>query len=202
MEYAFQELPYPYNVLAPVIDEQTMHLHKDKHHKAYYDKFTGAIEQTAMNGKPLMEIFANVSQLSPAIRNNGGGYFNHDLYFGGMRRPRQDNAPTGELLEAINSAFESFAKFKETLAAAAANQFGSGWAWLIVKEGTLTVTSTANQDNPLMDVSAVHGTPILGCDVWEHAYYLNYQNRRPDYIENWWKVVNWDFVAEKYTAAK
>lgn len=202
MEYSFQQLPYRYDALAPVIDEQTMHLHKDKHHKAYYDKFIGAIEQTAMNGKSLIEIFSNVSQIGAAIRNNGGGYFNHDLYFGAMRAPRQDNAPNGELLEAINSTFESFAKFKETLATAGANQFGSGWAWLIVKDGTLTVTSTANQDNPLMDVSAVRGTPILGCDVWEHAYYLNYQNRRPDYIENWWKVVNWDFVAEKYVAAK
>ena len=202
MTYEFQTLPYTYDTLAPVIDEQTMHLHKDKHHQAYYDKFVGAIAQTDMNGKSLVEIFTKVSQLGAAIRNNGGGYFNHDLYFNGMRAPREDNAPSGELLNAIEGTFGSFVAFKETLATAAANQFGSGWGWLIVKDGALTVTQTPNQDNPLMDVAAVRGTPILGCDVWEHAYYLNYQNRRPEYIANWWKVVNWDFVAENYAAAR
>lgn len=202
MSYEFQDLPYLYSALEPVIDERTMHLHKDKHHKVYHDKFVGAIEQTAMKGKSLPEIFANISQLGATVRNNGGGYFNHDLYFGGMRAPREDNAPTGKLLDAINSAFGSFAKFQETLATAAANQFGSGWGWLIVRNGALTVTSTPNQDNPLMDVAAVRGIPILGCDVWEHAYYLSYQNRRPEYISNWWKVVNWDFVAEQYAAAE
>lgn len=202
MSYTFQNLPYAYNALEPVIDEATMHLHKDKHHKTYFDKFTAAISETDFNGKSLEEIFANISKLGGAIRNNGGGYYNHDLYFNGMRPAQEDNKPSGELAQAIDSAFGSFEKFQETFAAAGANQFGSGWAWLIVKDGKLVVTGTPNQDNPLMDVAEVQGTPILGCDVWEHAYYLNYQNKRPDYIANWWKVVNWDFVADLYNKAK
>lgn len=202
MTYTFQNLPYDYTALEPVIDTATMHLHKDKHHKAYYDKFVAAIAETDLNGKPLEEIFAQISKLSPAIRNNGGGFFNHDLYFNGMRAPQDNNAPSGELAEAINNAFGSFEKFQEIFANAGANQFGSGWAWLVVKDGKLLVSGTANQDNPLMDTVEVRGTPILGCDVWEHAYYLNYQNKRPDYIQNWWKVVNWDFVAEQYSKAK
>lgn len=202
MSYIFQDLPYAYNALEPVIDETTMHLHKDKHHKTYFDKFTAAIAETELNGKPLAEIFSQVSKLSPAVRNNGGGYYNHDLYFNGMRPAQENNQPQGELLEAINATFGSFAAFQEKFAAAGANQFGAGWAWLIIKDGKLDITSTPNQDNPLMDVADVQGTPILGCDVWEHAYYLNYQNKRPDYIANWWKVVNWDFVAENYAKAK
>ncbi|SUO97575.1 superoxide dismutase [Suttonella ornithocola] len=202
MSYTFQELPYAYNALEPVIDEATMHLHKDKHHKGYFDKFTAAIKETDYDGKPLAEIFKNISKLGAGIRNNGGGYYNHDLYFNGMRAPQENNAPTGELLDAIKEAFGSFEDFQKTFADAAANQFGSGWGWLIVKNGKLVVTHTPNQDNPLMDVAEEQGTPILGCDVWEHAYYLNYQNKRPDYIANWWKVVNWDYVAEQYANAK
>lgn len=202
MTYTFQNLPYAYNALEPVIDEATMHLHKDKHHKTYFDKFTAAIAETDLNGQSLEVIFANTSKLSGAIRNNGGGYYNHDLYFNAMRPAQENNQPEGELLEAINASFGSFEKFQETFANAGLNQFGSGWVWLIIKDGKLAICSTPNQDNPLMDVATVRGTPILGCDVWEHAYYLNYQNKRPDYIANWWKVVNWDFVAELYNKAK
>lgn len=202
MSYTFQDLPYAYDALEPVIDEATMHLHKDKHHKTYFDKFVAAIAQTDFNGKSLPEIFANISALSPAIRNNGGGYYNHDLFLNGMRAPQENNAPSGELANAINAAFGSFEDFQKAFADAAVNQFGSGWAWLSVQDGKLVVSSTANQDNPLMDVAAVRGTPILGLDVWEHAYYLNYQNKRPDYVSNWWKVVNWDYVSEQYAAVK
>lgn len=202
MSYTFQDLPYAYDALEPVIDEATMHLHKDKHHKTYFDKFVAAIAQTDFNGKSLPEIFANISALSPAIRNNGGGYYNHDLFLNGMRAPQENNAPSGELANAINAAFGSFEDFQKAFADAAVNQFGSGWAWLSVQDGKLVVSSTPNQDNPLMDVAAVRGTPILGLDVWEHAYYLNYQNKRPDYVSNWWKVVNWDYVSEQYAAVK
>lgn len=202
MSYTFQDLPYAYDALEPVIDEATMHLHKDKHHKTYFDKFVAAIAETDFNGKSLPEIFANISALNPAIRNNGGGYYNHDLFLNGMRAPQENNAPSGELANAINAAFGSFEDFQKAFADAAVNQFGSGWAWLSVQDGKLVVSSTANQDNPLMDVAAVRGTPILGLDVWEHAYYLNYQNKRPDYVSNWWKVVNWDYVSEQYAAVK
>lgn len=202
MSYTFQELPYAYNALESVIDEATMHLHKDKHHKTYFDKFTAAIADTEFNGKTLNEIFANISKLSPAIRNNGGGLYNHDLFFNAMRAPQENNAPSGDLANAINAAFGSFADFQKAFADAAVNQFGSGWAWLLVQDGKLVVSNTPNQDNPLMDVAAVRGTPILGLDVWEHAYYLNYQNKRPDYISNWWKVVNWDYVSAQYAQAK
>lgn len=202
MSYTFQDLPYAYDALEPVIDEATMHLHKDKHHKTYFDKFVTAIAETDFNGKSLPEIFANISALSLAIRNNGGGYYNHDLFLNGMRAPQENNAPSGELANAINAAFGSFEDFQKAFADAAVNQFGSGWAWLSVQDGKLVVSSTANQDNPLMDVAAVRGTPILGLDVWEHAYYLNYQNKRPDYVSNWWKVVNWDYVSEQYAAVK
>ena len=202
MSYTFQDLPYAYDALEPVIDEATMHLHKDKHHKTYFDKFVAAIAETDFNGKSLPEIFANISALSPAIRNNGGGYYNHDLFLNGMRAPQENNAPSGELANAINAAFGSFEDFQKAFADAAVNQFGSGWAWLSVQDGKLVVSSTANQDNPLMDVAAVRGTPILGLDVWEHAYYLNYQNKRPDYVSNLWKVANWDYVSEQYAAVK
>lgn len=202
MSYTFQDLPYAYDALEPVIDEATMHLHKDKHHKTYFDKFVAAIAETDFNGKSLPEIFANISALSPAIRNNGGGYYNHDLFLNGMRVPQENNTPSGELANAIKAAFGSFEDFQKAFADAAVNQFGSGWAWLVLQDGKLVVSSTPNQDNPLMDVAAVRGTPILGLDVWEHAYYLNYQNKRPDYVSNWWKVVNWDYVSEQYAAAK
>lgn len=202
MSYTFQALPYAYNALEPVIDEATMHLHKDKHHKTYFDKFVAGIEALELSHLSLPEIFAQISTLSPAIRNNGGGFYNHDLFFNTMRSAQEDNAPSGELANAINAAFGNFAEFQKIFADAAINQFGSGWAWLVMQNGKLVVTHTANQDNPLMDVVSVRGTPILGLDVWEHAYYLNYQNKRPDYINRWWKIVNWDYVNELYAKAK
>lgn len=201
MIHQFPELPYEYDALEPTIDEATMRIHHGKHHQAYFDRFTAAIEGTELESTQIEDILANISTRSPAIRNNGGGYFNHILYWNVMS-PTGGNSPEGELSDAINSAFGSFEKLKEEFTNAALTQFGSGWAWLIVNaEGKLEVTSTANQDNPLMDTAPVKGTPILGCDVWEHAYYLNYQNKRPDYVEAWWTVVNWNYVSQQYKKA-
>ncbi len=202
MIHQFPELPYDYNALEPTIDEATMRIHHGKHHQAYYDKFTAAIKGSELENTALTEIFANVSSQSPAVRNNGGGYYNHIVYWNCMS-PNGGGEPTGELKAAIDNSFGSFAKFKEEFTNAALNQFGSGFAWLIVNsQGQLQVTSTANQDNPLMDTAPAQGKPLLGCDVWEHAYYLNYQNKRPDYVNAWWAVVNWDYVSEQYQAAK
>ncbi|UJF24508.1 superoxide dismutase [Suttonella sp. R2A3] len=200
MSFTLPALPYAYDALEPVIDTATMHLHYDKHHQGYCNNFNAAIEGTDLADKSLEEIFANISTQSGAVRNNGGGYYNHIVYWNSMS-PNGGGEPKGELAEAINSAFGSLDAFKKEFADAAATRFGSGWAWLIVKDGKLAVTSTANQDNPLMDIADVKGTPILALDVWEHAYYLNYNNRRPEYIENWWKVVNWDYVAEQFAKA-
>ena len=202
MSFTFPELPYDYAALEPVIDSETMHLHYDKHHKGYFDKFTAAIEGTELEDQSFEEIFANISSASNAVRNNGGGFYNHVIYWRSMS-PNGGGKPTGELAEAIEKTFGSFDEFKDKFKEAATGQFGSGWAWLIVDDaGNLAITNTANQDNPLMDVTEAQGTPILGCDVWEHAYYLNYNNRRPDYIDAWWKVVNWDYAAEQYAKAK
>lgn len=200
MTFSLPALPYDYDALEPVIDTATMHLHYDKHHQGYCDKFNAAIEGTELATQTLEDIFAHMSKHSGAVRNNGGGYYNHIVYWNSMS-PNGGGEPSDELADAIDSAFGSFAAFKEQFADAAASRFGSGWAWLIVQDGKLVVTSTANQDNPLMDIADERGTPILGLDVWEHAYYLNYQNRRPEYIENWWKVVNWDYVAEQFAHA-
>jgi Fe-Mn family superoxide dismutase len=178
-----------------------MEIHHGKHHNAYVSKLNDAVAGTELEGKSLEDLMANVSELSPAVRNNGGGHFNHSLFWTVMG-PNKGGNPDGELAEAINSEFGSFDAFKEKFANAAATRFGSGWAWLIVSNGSLAITSTPNQDNPLMDVADVKGTPILGLDVWEHAYYLNYQNRRPDYISAFWNVVNWDEVAKKFKEAK
>ena len=179
-----------------------MEIHHGRHHKAYFDNFIAAIQDTPLANETLETIFAGISKHSPAVRNNGGGYYNHNLYWNVMS-PNGGGAPEGELLDAINAAFSSFDAFKTAFKDAGIKQFGSGWAWLIVgKDGKLAITSTPNQDNPLMDTAAVQGTPILGCDVWEHAYYLNYQNKRPDYLEAWWKVVNWPYVAKLYRKAK
>lgn len=201
MSYIFPELPYATDALEPTIDQATMALHHGKHHKAYFDKFIDAIETTDYNGKSLEEIMANISALSPAIRNNGGGLYNHSLFWQ-MMSPNGGGAPTGALAQAIDQQFGSFDAFKEAFKTAAIGQFGSGWAWLLLDEtGKLAISTTANQDNPLMDIASVKGTPILGLDVWEHAYYLNYQNKRPDYIDAWWNVVNWEFVAERFANA-
>jgi len=200
-KFELPQLPYAYDALEPYIDARTMEIHHSKHHAAYVAKFNAAIEGTELEGKSYEEIFANVSKHSAGVRNNGGGAFNHNLYWAVMG-PNKGGEPTGELAEAVNSVFGSFEKFKEEFSNAAATRFGSGWAWLIVVDGKLVVSSSPNQDNPLMDISDVKGTPILAIDVWEHAYYLNYQNRRPDYIAAFWNVVNWDEVARRFKEAK
>jgi Fe-Mn family superoxide dismutase len=200
-KFEFPELPYAYDALEPYIDAQTMELHYSKHHKGYYTKFVNAIEGTGLENKSLRDIFDNISSESTAVRNNGGGFFNHTLFWNVMG-PNGGGTPSGELAEAINNAFGSFDEFKEKFTAAATGRFGSGWAWLVVKEGKLEICSTPNQDNPLMDVSEVKGAPVLALDVWEHAYYLKYQNRRPDYINAFWNVVNWDAVAKNFKDAK
>jgi len=199
--FKFPELPYSYDALEPYIDAQTMELHYSKHHKGYFTKFTNAVEGTELENKSLEELFSNVSKHPVAVRNHGGGFYNHALFWEIMG-PNGGGKPTGELADAIDKAFGSFENFKEQFATAAKGRFGSGWAWLIVNDkNELEICSTPNQDNPLMDVSGCKGQPVLGLDVWEHAYYLKYQNRRPDYIEAFWNVVNWDAVNEKYKAA-
>lgn len=200
-KFELPALPYDFNALEPSIDARTMEIHHGKHHNAYVSKLNDAIDGTELEGKNLEELMANVSGLSTAVRNNGGGHYNHTLFWTVMG-PNKGGAPEGELAGAIDSAFGSFDGFKEKFSNAAATRFGSGWAWLVVSDGSLKVSSTPNQDNPLMDVSEVKGTPILGLDVWEHAYYLNYQNRRPDYISAFWNVVNWDEVSRRYSDAK
>jgi len=200
MAFTLPDLPYAHDALEPHIDAKTMEIHHGKHHNAYTDNLNKAIEGTDLEGKSIEEVIANVSQNAP-VRNNGGGYYNHCLFWEIMS-PDGGGEPSGELADAINNDLSGLDKFKEDFAAAGATRFGSGWAWLIVQEGKLAVTSTPNQDNPLMDVAETKGTPILGLDVWEHAYYLNYQNRRPDYIAAWWNIVNWDAVAKRYETAK
>lgn len=200
-KFELPALPYDFNALEPHIDARTMEIHHGKHHGGYVSKLNAAVEGTENEGKSLEELLANVSSLPTAVRNNGGGHFNHSLFWTVMG-PNKGGEPTGELANAMNAEFGSFDSFKEKFSNAAATRFGSGWAWLVVSNGKLAVTSTPNQDNPLMDVADVKGTPILGLDVWEHAYYLNYQNRRPDYISSFWNVVDWDAVAERYAKAK
>ncbi|MGH2905507.1 MAG: superoxide dismutase [Solirubrobacterales bacterium] len=200
MAYEVPALPYPYDSLAPTIDDETMHLHHDKHHQAYVDKANAALDGTEWADKPIEEVVANLSSL-PAdkqgpVRNNGGGHYNHTLFWESMTPGGSE--PSGELADAINAKFGSLDAFKEQFEAAGVNQFGSGWAWLVLDGGELAITSTANQDNPITDGK----TPLLGNDVWEHAYYLTYKNVRPEYLKAWWAVVNWDVVAERYAAAK
>lgn len=197
MAFELPNLAYAYDALVPHIDARTMEIHHSKHHNAYVTNLNNALPGSGAEGMSIEEICQNISKYSPAIRNNGGGHYNHSLFWQVMG-PGKGGMPTGALAEAINSAFGSFDAFKEKFAAAGATRFGSGWAWLIKNaEGKLEVCSTPNQDNPLMDIAEVKGTPLLGMDVWEHAYYLHYQNRRPDYIAAFWNVVNWDAVAER-----
>lgn len=201
MAFELPQLPYAHNALEPNIDTQTMEIHHGKHHAAYVNNLNAAIQGTENEGKSIEELLANVSRLSPAVRNNGGGHFNHDLFWKVMS-PNGGVEPTGKLADAINAAFGSFEAFKDAFAKAAATRFGSGWAWLAVTaDKQLCVTSTPNQDNPLMDVADCKGTPILGIDVWEHAYYLHYQNRRPDYVNAFFNVINWAEVAARYEQA-
>jgi superoxide dismutase, Fe-Mn family len=201
MAYEVPPLPYDYAALEPHIDEQTMRLHHDKHHQAYVDKANGALEGTEHADKPIAEVVANLDALPDdirgVVRNNGGGHLNHSLFWESMS-PDGGGEPSGELAAAISSAFGSFDDFKEKFEAAGVGQFGSGWAWLVLDGGELKVTSTANQDNPVTGGA----TPLVGNDVWEHAYYLKYQNKRPDYLKAWWNVVDWNKVAERYAAAQ
>ncbi|EKF6712666.1 superoxide dismutase [Vibrio cholerae] len=200
MPHLFPDLPYAYDALEPYIDAKTMEVHYSKHHRTYYDKFLSAIKGTEHEDRALSEIFARVSTLPAAVRNHGGGYYNHIVYWNCMK-PNGGGEPQGELAAEIERQFGSFAQFKEAFSQAAVNTFGSGFVWLIVQQGQLSITSTSNQDNPLMDVVAVRGEPILALDVWEHAYYIRYQNRRPEYIDAWWNVVNWEAVSENYAIA-
>jgi Fe-Mn family superoxide dismutase len=199
MAFELPKLPYAYDALEPHIDARTMEIHHSKHHQAYITNLNAAIAGTDLEGKTIEEILQNCAD-KPAVRNNGGGFWNHNLFWEVMA-PNAGGQPTGELAEAINAAFGSFESFKEEFAKAGATRFGSGWAWLCVENGKLVVCSTDNQDNPLMG-EGCKGTPILAMDVWEHAYYLNYQNRRPDYINAFFNVINWSVVADKFAAAK
>ncbi len=200
MSHTLPALPYAHNALEPYIDAQTMEIHHGKHHQAYVDNLNKAIEGTDAAGLSLEELIKNISKYPAAVRNNGGGHYNHSLFWT-VLDPHAKAAPEGKLADAINEAFGSLDGLKEKINAAGASRFGSGWAWLIVKDGKLAVCSTPNQDNPLMDVAEEKGTPIFGIDVWEHAYYLKYQNKRPDYLKAVWSVVNWDEVAKRYEAA-
>ena len=197
MSFTLAPLPYAHDALEPHIDTQTMQIHHGKHHQAYVDDLNKAIAGTDNENKSLEELVAYAGSISPAVRNNGGGHWNHTFFWESLA-PNAGGAPTGKLADAINEAFGSFDAFKEKFAAAGMTRFGSGWAWLIEQDGKLVISSTPNQDNPLMDVADVKGKPILGVDVWEHAYYLKYQNRRADYLAAFWNVVNWNKVAERF----
>lgn len=197
MSFELPKLDYAYDALEPHIDARTMEIHHTKHHAAYTANFNNAIAGTELEGKSVEEIFAVISKQSAAVRNNGGGFYNHMLFWKFLS-PTGGGEPSGALADAINAVFGSFAAFKEEFAKAAATRFGSGWAWLIKTSDGLKVVSSPNQDNPLMDDAPVKGEILLGLDVWEHAYYLNYQNRRPDYISAFWNVVNWDEVASRF----
>ena len=199
-KFELPKLGYAYDALEPYIDARTMEIHYSKHHAGYTNNLNNALQGTEYEGKDVEELFANVSALPASIRNNGGGFYNHDLFWKVMS-PNGGGSPSGDLADAVNKYFGSFDKFKEIFSNAAATRFGSGWAWLVVSGGELKVTSTPNQDNPLMDVADVKGTPILGLDVWEHAYYLKYQNRRPEYIAAFWNVINWEEVSRRLKTA-
>lgn len=201
MSYQLPALPYAYVALEPYIDAATMEIHHTKHHQGYTTKLNAALEEAELIDEDLEDLFTKISELPKGIRNNGGGYYNHKLFWT-ILSPKGGGEPTGAIAKAITDAYGSFEAFKEAFDAAAATRFGSGWAWLIVGEDNkVKVTSTPNQDNPLMDVADDKGTPILGLDVWEHAYYLNYQNKRPEYIGAFWKLVNWDEVEKRYQEA-
>jgi Fe-Mn family superoxide dismutase len=201
--FSLAPLPYPHDALEPVIDARTMQIHHGRHHQAYVDNLNRAMAaDAALRGLSLEALMARMSKLSDAVRNNGGGHWNHDFFWRSMSRPGRGGAPSSALLAAIDRDFGSLDKFKAAFRAAGLGRFGSGWSWLIVTpDGKLKVTSTPNQDNPLMDLVADRGTPLLGNDVWEHAYYLQYQNRRGDYLDAWWSVVDWSVVSQRYAAA-
>ena len=202
MAFTLPPLPYAYDALEPAIDKETMTFHHDKHHQAYVDKLNEAVNaDSALQGKSLEELFASISKAPKAVRNNGGGHWNHSLFWELLAPVGETGEPSAELAAAIDRDLGGMDKFKEAFNAAGAGQFGSGWAWLIVQDGKLKVTSTPNQDNPLMDVADEKGAVVLAADVWEHAYYLKYQNRRPDYLKAFWTVVNWNKANELFAAA-
>lgn len=200
MSFTLAPLPYAYEALEPHIDTLTMHIHHGKHHQAYVDNLNKAVAGTDNESKTLEELVKVAGTISPAVRNNGGGHWNHTFFWESLA-PNAGGVPSGKLAEAIDAAFGSFDSFKEKFSTAGMTRFGSGWAWLLVKDGKLEVSSTPNQDNPLMDVADVKGAPVLGADVWEHAYYLKYQNKRADYLAAFWNVVNWNKVSERFEAA-
>ena len=197
MAFKLPNLSYSYDALEPYIDARTMEIHHTKHHGGYTNKLNDAIKGTPIENQSIEEILKEVSKHPTAVRNNGGGYYNHKLFWDIMS-PEGGGEPSGKLMDAIKKDFGSFDKFKEEFNQAAATRFGSGWAWLINQNGKLVIASTPNQDNPLMDISEVKGTPILGLDVWEHAYYLKYQNRRPEYIDAFWSIVDWNKVEKRF----
>lgn len=202
MAFTLPELPYSYTAMEPVIDAMTMEIHHSRHHKAYVDNLNKALEGTPEADMSLEELMSRMSTLPVAVRNNGGGHYNHDLFWQILAPAGQSGAPSAALAEAINATFGSLDGLKEKISAAGATRFGSGWAWLCVTaDKQLCVCSTPNQDNPLMDLAECKGTPILGIDVWEHAYYLKYQNKRPDYLSAIWSLINWDEVSRRYAAA-
>ncbi len=202
MAFTLPPLPYAYDALEPAIDKETMTFHHDKHHQAYVDNLNKAVDaDAALQGKSLEELFASISTAPKAVRNNGGGHWNHALFWELLAPVGQGGEPSAELAAAIDRDLGGLDRFKEDFNAAGAGQFGSGWAWLIVQDGKLRVTSTPNQDNPLMDVAEQKGAVVLGADVWEHAYYLKYQNRRPDYLKAFWTVVNWTRANALFAAA-
>ena len=201
MAFTLPKLSYDYKALEPNIDAMTMEIHHTKHHQAYVNNLNNAIAGKPEDGMSLEDILKSISKQPPVVRNNGGGVYNHNLFWSVMK-PNGGGEPTGKLADAIKGTFGSFADFKTKFGEAATTRFGSGWAWLCISGGKLAICSTPNQDNPLMDVSECKGTPVLGLDVWEHAYYLKYQNRRPDYITNFWNVINWDEVAKRLDSAK
>lgn len=199
MSFELPKLNYSYDSLEPYIDAKTMEIHHSKHHGGYTSKLNAAVEGTALSGKSIEEILSNISNYSAGVRNNGGGFYNHVLFWEIMSL-KGGGEPSGKLSDALKKNFGSFDKFKEDFSNAAATRFGSGWAWLIKQDDKLVISSTPNQDNPLMDIADVKGIPILALDVWEHAYYLKYQNRRPDYIEAFWNIINWEAVTERFLA--
>jgi len=201
MAFTLPALPYAYEALEPHIDTLTMQIHHGKHHQAYVDNLNKAIAGTEHENKSLEELVKHAGAISAPVRNNGGGHWNHTFFWESLV-PNAGGAPSGALGDAIAATFGSFDEFKTKFALAGVGRFGSGWAWLIIKDGKLEISSTPNQDNPLMDVADVKGTPILGVDVWEHAYYLKYQNKRPDYLAAIWNVISWNKVAERFAAAK
>lgn len=200
MPFTLAPLPYPHDALEPHIDTLTMQIHHGKHHQAYVDNLNKAVAGTPNENLSLESLVASAGSISPAVRNNGGGHWNHTFFWESLA-PQAGGAPSGKLADAINASFGSFDSFKEKFATAGMTRFGSGWAWLIVNNGKVEICSTPNQDNPLMDIAETKGTPLLGVDVWEHAYYLKYQNRRADYLAAFWQVVNWSVVAARYEKA-